>query len=89
LRSTVVAGIGGLLIGHVLWLIAISLAVATTTPNRWVLIISAVCAVVAVIVGLLGWRFRQRGASARAAFLWCLPIAPVLLSIIVLGVTYL
>jgi hypothetical protein len=54
-----------------------------------VLIISAVCAVVAVIVGLLGWRFRQRGASARAAFLWCLPIAPVLLSIIVLGVTYL
>ncbi len=89
MRSTVVAGIGGLLIGHILWLLAISLAVASTTPNTWVLIISAVCAVVAVIVGMLGWRFHQGGASARAAFLWCLPIAPVLLSIIVLGVTYL
>ena len=89
MRTTVVAGIGGLLIGHILWLIAISLAVASTPPNTWVLISSAVCAVVALIVGLLGWRSHQGCASAKAAFLWCLPITPVLLSVIVLGVTYL
>jgi hypothetical protein len=89
LRATIVAGIGGLLIGHILWLVAISFALGTTTVNTWVLILSAVCAVVAVIVGLLGWRFHSGGAHAKAAFLWCLPIFPVLLSVIVLGVTYL
>jgi hypothetical protein len=89
LRAIVVAGIGGLIIGHILWLIAISFAVATTTVNGWVLVIAAVCLLLAVAFGLLGWRFRQRKATARAAFLWCLPVLPVLLTLGVLGVTYL
>jgi uncharacterized membrane protein YGL010W len=89
LRENVVAGIGGLLIGHILWLIAISFAVATTTVNAWVLVISAVCLVVGAILGWLGWIYHRRKASAKAAFLWCLPIAPVLLTLCVLGVTYL
>ena len=70
-------------------LIAINFAVATTTVNVWVLVISAVCLVLAVPLGLLGWRFHQRKATAKAAFLWGLPIAPVLLTVSVLGVTYL
>ncbi len=41
------------------------------------------------MLGLLGWRFYKLKASAMAAFLCCLPIAPVLLTICVLGVTYL
>jgi MFS family permease len=89
LRAAVVAGIGGLIIGHILWLIAISFAVATTTVNAWVLVISAACVLLAVVFGLLGWRFHRRKAFAKAAFLWCLPIAPVLLTVGVLGVTYL
>jgi hypothetical protein len=89
LRAAVVAGIGGLIIGHILWLIAINFAVATTTVNAWVLVISAVCLVAGVALGLLGWRAYQRKASAKAAFLWGLPIAPVLLTVAVLGVTYL
>lgn len=89
LRAAVVAGIGGLIIGHILWLIAINFAVATTTVNVWVLVISAVCLVLAVALGLLGWRSYQRKATAKAAFLWGLPIAPVLLTVSVLGVTYL
>jgi MFS family permease len=89
LRATIVAGIGGLVIGHVLWLIAISLAIDTTSVSTWVLVVSAVCLVVAVIAGLLGRRFHERKAYAKAWFAWCLPMAPVLLSVIVLGVTYL
>ncbi|MDT5104849.1 MAG: hypothetical protein QOI25_2362 [Mycobacterium sp.] len=89
MRANVVAGIGGLLIGHILWLIAISFAVKTTTVNAWVLVISAACLLLAVVVGLLGWVFHRRKASAKAAFLWFLPISPVLLTLCVLGVTYL
>jgi uncharacterized membrane protein YGL010W len=89
LRENVVAGIGGLLIGHILWLVAISFAVATTTVNAWVLVMSAVCLVLGAILGWLGWIYHRRKASAKAAFLWCLPISPVLLTLCVLGVTYL
>jgi hypothetical protein len=88
-RATVVAGIGGLIIGHVLWLLAISFAIDTTTVNGWVLVVSAATLVLAVAGGLLGWSFRRRNATAKTAFLWCLPLAPVLLTICVLGVTYL
>ncbi|MET0455014.1 MAG: hypothetical protein ABW137_24510 [Mycobacterium sp.] len=89
MRATVVAGIGGLIIGHVLWLVAISLATKTTTVNAWVLVIGAACGLLGVAGGLLGWMFHRRKAFARAAFLWCLPISPVVLSLCVLGVTWL
>jgi hypothetical protein len=85
----VVAGIGGLIIGHVLWLVGISLAIATTDVSTWVLVIAGVSLVVALVGGLLGQRFHRAKAYAKAWFAWCLPMAPVLLSIIVLGVTYL
>ena len=45
-----------------------------------------------MLSGLLGWRaFRGKSRTGEiwAAFLWGLPISPVLLSLIVLGVTYL
>jgi hypothetical protein len=85
----IVAGIGGLIIGHVLWLLGISLAIATSDVSTWVLVISAVSLVVALVGGLLGRRFHQDKEYAKAWFAWCLPMAPVLLSVIVLGVTYL
>ena len=89
MRAAVVAGIGGLIIGHIVWLIAISFAFATTTVNDWVLVISAACLLLGVVLGLLGWRFYKLKSSVMAAFLCCLPIAPVLLTVCVLGVTYL
>jgi hypothetical protein len=88
-RATVVAGLGGLILGHVLWLAAISFATKTTTVNAWVLVVSGVSVVLAVVAGLLGRWFHQRKASAKAWFAWGLPIAPVLLTVCVLGVTYL
>lgn len=88
MKATIVAGIGGLIIGHVLWLTAISFATKTTTVNAWVLVISAATVLLAVAGGLLGWIFHRRKATAKTAFLWCLPMAPVLFTICVLGVTY-
>jgi hypothetical protein len=37
----------------------------------------------------LGLMFHRRKATAKTAFLWCLPAAPILFTICVLGVTYL
>ena len=41
------------------------------------------------VMSVIQWRLEKRKACAPAWFAWCLPVAPVLLSIIVLGVTYL
>jgi hypothetical protein len=87
-RATIVAGLGGLIIGHMLWLTAISLATKSTTVNAWVLVIAAASLCLAVAGGLLGRMFRRRKAFARAAFLWCVPVSPLLFSVSVLAVTY-
>ena len=84
-----VAAIGGLVIGHMLWLLAITLAIDTSDVSFWVLIASAVIAVLAAAVGWLGWRAYQRKDQVWTAFLWSVPVAPVLLTLTVLGVTYL
>jgi hypothetical protein len=87
-RATIVAGLGGLIIGHMLWLTAISLATKSTTVNAWVLVIAAASLCLAVAGGLLGRMFHRRKAFARAAFLWCVPVSPLLFSVSVLAVTY-
>ena len=89
MRSVIVAGIGGLVIGHILWLVGIKFATATQSVNSWVLVVAGVSLALGVIGGLLGLRYHRQRASAKAAFLWCLPISPVLFSLSVLGVTYL
>lgn len=89
MRATIVAGLGGLIIGHMLWLLAISVATKTTTVNAWVLLIAGVSLALAIAGGLLGRRFHARKAHAKAAFAWALPVSPILLSLSVLAVTYL
>jgi uncharacterized protein YacL len=88
-RARVVAAIGGLVIGHIVWLLAITLAINTSDVSFWVLIVSAVIIALAIVVGLLGWRSYRRKDQVWTAFLWALPVAPVLMTIAVLGVTYL
>ena len=84
-----VAGVGGLVLGHILWLAGISAATSTATVSSWVLVVAAVSFVVGGIVGALGWRAYQRKSDVWATFLMALPVSPVLLSLVVLGVTYL
>jgi hypothetical protein len=88
-RAIWVAGIGGLIIGHMLWLGGISVAIATRTVSSWVLVVAAASFVVGIVAGLLGWRAYRQNREVSAAFLCALPISPVLLSLVVLGVTYL
>ena len=88
LRSIVVAAVGGLVIGHILWLVAISFAIATTTVNKWVLVVSAMFALGSVAAGTLGWRLHRQKSDIWAAFVWCLPISPIVFTLCVLGATY-
>lgn len=72
-----------------LWLAGISVAIATRTVSSWVLVVAAASFVVGVVSGLLGWRAYKQKREVLASFLCALPISPVLLSLVVLGVTYL
>jgi len=76
-------------VGHILWLAGISFAGSTRTVSSWVLVVAAVSFVVGAASAFLGWRSYRRKAEVWAAFLWALPVSPVLLSLTVLGVTYL
>jgi hypothetical protein len=89
LRAIWVAGIGGLVVGHILWLAAISVAIATRNVNSWVLVVAAMSFVAGAVAGYFGWRSYKRKSEIWAAFLLALPVSPVLLSLAVLGVTYL
>ncbi len=89
MRAIWVAGIGGLVVGHILWLAGISLAGATRTVSSWVLVVAAVSFVLGAVSAVLGVRGYRRKSEVWAAFLWALPVSPVLLSLTVLGVTYL
>lgn len=89
MRSIVVAGIGGLVLGHILWLLGISAATAAQSVSTVVLVVSA------LFLGAAGYavhRARQYYRAMRwvpAAFLGGLSVSPVIFSIVVLGVTYL
>ena len=92
MRALWVAGVGGLVAGHILWLAGISAAIASADVPQWVLVVAGVSLVVGTVSALLGraaWRRKDRKSEIWAAFLWGMPISPVLLSLIVLGVTYL
>jgi hypothetical protein len=89
LRAIWVAGIGGLVVGHILWLAGISVAIATQSVSTWVLVVAAVSFVAGAIAAYFGWRSYQQRSEIWAAFLLALPVFPVLLSLTVLGVTYL
>jgi hypothetical protein len=54
-----------------------------------VLVVAAVSFVLGAVAVAFGWRSYRRKLEVWAAFLWALPVSPVLLSLTVLGVTYL
>ncbi|AGZ52001.1 hypothetical protein PJK45_10835 [Mycobacterium kansasii] len=87
--ETLLGGIGGVATGYVLWLVAISIGEDLTTVSSWsvaVLMLSGVLAVCAVLGGLL---LRWRSNHLWAAFVFGLPILPVVLTLAVLADIYL
>ncbi|AKS30640.1 hypothetical protein [Mycolicibacterium goodii] len=89
MRNEIISGIAGLVAGHILWLAAITLATDSSRVTRWVLVVAALSLVGGVAAAWLGWRRYQQRSRAWAAFLWGLPVSPVLFSLTLLGVTYL
>jgi len=77
-----------LVIGHIVWLVAISFAISTTSVNRWVLVVSAMLAVLSVAAGIMGWRLHRQKSDVLAAFVWCLPISPIVFTLCILVATY-
>ena len=89
MRPIVVAGIGGLVLGHILWLILISLATGSPSVSIWVLVISALVLLGAAAAGYQAWQRYERSELVSAVFLAVLPVSPVIFTLIVLGQTYL
>lgn len=89
MRNEIVAGIGGLVIGHILWLLAMSIATDSGRVNQWCWWSPPCRCWAASRSGVLGWRKYKDKSYAWAALLWFLPVSPVLFSLAVLGVTYL
>lgn len=85
----VVAGIGGLLLGHILWLILISLATSSASVSTWVLVIAVLVFAGAAALGRRAWQLYQRKDVVWAVFLAALTVSPVILTLIVLGETFL
>jgi drug/metabolite transporter (DMT)-like permease len=87
--ESVWAGLGGVLAGYVLWLIAISIGDAVTTAGVWGPIVLGVSVVFALGATLWGRRVRAGGNRTVAAFALAMPVLPVLLTVLVLVDTYL
>jgi hypothetical protein len=86
--DSVISVIGGVVVGYVLWLIAISIGDDVTTVSKWSLLVLLGSAVLAVCAGVWGWSMRRRGKYVGAAFAFSLPIPPVLLTLAVLTNLY-
>lgn len=89
MKSVIVAGIGGLALGHIVWLLGISLARGSSTTNALVLTAATLVFLAAAGIGYLAWQRYQRKELVWAAFLGAVPVLPVIFTLVVLGVTYL
>ena len=83
------AAIGGVIVGYVLWLVAISIGNAVSTVGVWSLVVLVVSAAFALWAVLRGRRLRRQRNLVLASFVFALPVLPVLLSLGVLLRTYL
>jgi heme O synthase-like polyprenyltransferase len=81
-------GIGGVIVGYLLWLVAISIGAAVSTVGVWCLVVLIVSAVFALWAVLRGRRYRRQRNYPLASFMFALPVLPVLLSLSVLFRTY-
>lgn len=89
MRPALIAGVGGVLLGHALWLIGISMATGSASRGVAVLVVSALFLIFAAAMAYLAWQRYQRRELTWSAFLAGLAFSPVVFTVIVLGVTYL
>lgn len=89
MRSVLVAAVGGLVLGHIVWLLGITLAGGSSNTHFLVLLAAALVFLAAAGLGFLARQRYQRKELEWAAFLGALPVLPVLFTLVVLGVTFL
>jgi uncharacterized membrane protein YjfL (UPF0719 family) len=87
--QSILAAVGGVLAGYVLWLVAISIGDSLTTVSRWGVVVLIASLVFALGALLWGRRLRRKRNFSLASFAFALPVLPVLLSIGVLADSYL
>lgn len=87
--QSILASVGGVLAGYVLWLVAISIGDSLTTVSRWGVVVLIASLVFALGALLWGRRLRRKRNFSLASFAFALPVLPVLLSIGVLADSYL
>lgn len=85
----VVATVGGLIVGYIGWLVAISIGADLSTVSLWSVVVMVLALVLGLWAVLRGQRLRQQGNNAWALFIFALPIPPVLMTLVVLRYTYL
>jgi hypothetical protein len=83
------AALGGLLAGHVLWLVAFTIGNDVTTVGLWGPVVLVVSVAFALGTTLWGRRLQGRGNATLASFAFALPVIPVVLSVAVLVSSYL
>jgi cytochrome bd-type quinol oxidase subunit 1 len=88
ISDSVVGAIGGVAIGYVLWLIAISIG-DNATAGQWGPLVLLMSVVLGICAGVWGWWLRGRGKQLWAAFAFGLPVLPVVLTLAVLADIYL
>jgi uncharacterized membrane protein len=86
--QSILAAIGGVIAGYVLWLVAISIGDALTTVSRWGVVVLIGSLVLGLVALLWGRRLRRKRNFSLASFAFALPVLPVLLSIGVLADSY-
>ncbi len=79
----------GLVLGYVMWVVAVSIGMATTTVSRWSVIVLIGSVVLAAVAVLWVWWLRHRRNYPLAAFVFAIPTLPVVLALMVLAETYL
>ena len=89
MKPALIAGVGGALLGHALWLIGISIATGSSSRSTAVLIVSALFLIGAGAALYQVWNYYQRKQWTPAAFLAGLAFSPIVFTTVVLGVTYL
>jgi Flp pilus assembly protein TadB len=87
--ETIMGVVGGVIIGYIMWLVAISIGDAITTVSLWSVIVLILSVAFAVWAVLWGRRLRQRLKFTLASFAYALPVLPVVLSLGVLLRSYL
>jgi drug/metabolite transporter (DMT)-like permease len=88
ISDSVVGAVGGVAIGYVLWLVAISIG-DNATAGQWGPLVLLMSVVLGICAGVWGWRLRRRGKQLWAAFAFGLPVLPVVLTLAVLADVYL